>query len=58
MLSELGEAQPVPGAVTRAALTDQAIRAALAASKGNRHAAAARLNISRTTLWRRIRAMT
>jgi propionate catabolism operon transcriptional regulator len=40
-----------------AALTDQAIRAELAAAKGNRHVAAQRLNISRTTLWRRLRAM-
>jgi propionate catabolism operon transcriptional regulator len=42
---------------TRILLTDQAIRDALAALKGNRHAAAQRLGISRTTLWRRLRAM-
>ncbi len=56
-LAELYEPADDAGALTRTALTDQAIRAALAAAKGNRHAAATRLNISRTTLWRRLRAM-
>jgi propionate catabolism operon transcriptional regulator len=42
---------------TRTLLTDQSIRDALTALKGNRHAAAQRLGISRTTLWRRLRAM-
>ena len=56
-LAELYEPADEASAQTRAALTDHAIRAALAAAKGNRHAAAARLNISRTTLWRRLRAM-
>jgi len=56
-LAELYEPADEAGAPARPALTDQAIRAALAAAKGNRHAAAARLNISRTTLWRRLRAM-
>lgn len=41
----------------RILLTDQAIRDTLATLKGNRHAAAQRLGISRTTLWRRLRAM-
>ena len=56
-LTELYEPADEASVQTRAALTDHAIRAALAAAKGNRHAAAARLNISRTTLWRRLRAM-
>jgi propionate catabolism operon transcriptional regulator len=56
-LAELYAPPEDEGATSRAALTDQAIRAALAAAKGNRHAAAQRLNISRTTLWRRLRTM-
>jgi propionate catabolism operon transcriptional regulator len=56
-LAELYAPPEDDGATSRAALTDQAIRAALAAAKGNRHAAAQRLNISRTTLWRRLRTM-
>jgi transcriptional regulator with PAS, ATPase and Fis domain len=56
-LAELYEPTPKTGTEAPAALTDQAIRAELAAAKGNRHVAAQRLNISRTTLWRRLRAM-
>jgi transcriptional regulator, propionate catabolism operon regulatory protein len=56
-LAELYEPAEEANTSARAALTDQAIRAALAAAKGNRHAAATRLNISRTTLWRRLRAL-
>ena len=56
-LAELYEPGEEVSSQTRATLTDQAIRAALAAAKGNRHAAAQRLNVSRTTLWRRLRAM-
>lgn len=42
---------------TRTVLSDQVIRDGLAAVKGNRYLAAQRLGISRTTLWRRLRAM-
>jgi propionate catabolism operon transcriptional regulator len=56
-LAELYAPAEDDGATSRAALTDHAIRTALAAAKGNRHAAAQRLNISRTTLWRRLRTM-
>ena len=56
-LAELYEPAEDAGTQTRAALSDQAIRAALAAARGNRHVAAQRLNVSRTTLWRRLRAM-
>ena len=56
-LAELYEPAEEAGTQTRAALSDQAIRAALAAARGNRHVAAQRLNVSRTTLWRRLRAM-
>jgi len=56
-LPEIFDAAEGASESTRAALTDRAVQDALAAAKGNRHAAAERLGISRTTLWRRLRAM-
>jgi propionate catabolism operon transcriptional regulator len=56
-LPELYDTGADAGDQSRTLLTDQAIRDALAALKGNRHATAQRLGISRTTLWRRLRAM-
>jgi len=57
MLAELHEPSGEDAPHSRTTLTDQAIHAALAATQGNRHAAAQRLNVSRTTLWRRLRTM-
>nr|WP_316641589.1 propionate catabolism operon regulatory protein PrpR [uncultured Roseateles sp.] len=56
-LPELFENASEADSDARAPLSDQSIRDALAASRGNRHVAAQRLGISRTTLWRRLRAM-
>ena len=54
---ELFEVDAGTDAAGSTALTDQSIREALASARGNRHAAAQNLGISRTTLWRRLRAM-
>ena len=51
-------AQRLPHDAGRGAPSDQAIRDALAALRGNRIAAADQLGISRTTLWRRLKTMT
>jgi propionate catabolism operon transcriptional regulator len=56
-LPELFDSGDAAAEPARASPTDQAIQDALAAVKGNRHAAAERLGISRTTLWRRLRAL-
>jgi len=50
--SALGTARPA-----RSALSDQDVRAALEACRGNRAAAARRLGISRVTLWKRLKAL-
>jgi propionate catabolism operon transcriptional regulator len=56
-LPELFDTGEAAGETPRASLADQAIHDTLAAVKGNRHEAAKRLGISRTTLWRRLRAV-
>ena len=54
-LPELFEHASGASGASSVALSDQAIRDALGAARGNRHAAAKALGISRTTLWRRLR---
>ena len=54
-LPELFERGAGASGASGVALSDQAIKDALNATRGNRHAAAKALGISRTTLWRRLR---
>jgi len=54
---ELFEVSGGSDAASSTVLSDQSILDALSTTRGNRHLAAQNLGISRTTLWRRLRAM-
>lgn len=56
-LAELYDPGQTEDRPARIAVPAPVIRESLAALNGNRHATADRLGISRTTLWRRLRAM-